>query len=516
MSSFETLHRTDIIGKLTCFDRMILKGHLTRLYPDGAFKAFLSSEGVLLKDVGPYLVERTKELRDHVLGIASQAARPYHYLASAHTVARGNSKEDMARRIATDDGIKDGLVCVLGAVEPCMSFELYKNKDTHHLEMRRRQRRCLHYYFYYLDPELGLFHIRLQSWFPFEIQVWVNGHAALAVQLDKAKVAYTCHENSFAKISDWPRAQALAERFAKRNWVALLDALAKRVNPILPAIEEAGFGSYYWVADQVEVSTDIAFASRPVLEALLPHLFAYASAALSAEDVLRFLGRKLHPALAVEVLTDARRRPEGWRVKHRMGANSIKVYDKANVLRVETTINQANQFRSLRERDGKKAWLPMRKGIAELPRQFQVGAGANERYLEALGHATNNGEGVAALDALCRPLTRQGHKVARFNPLAKADVALFRAALAGEHTINGFRNHDLVARLYPHPASSPEEVNRRCQRTSRLITKLRGHGLVAKVTHRRLYRVTPAGQRLLGTLITFHDRAFPAAYAAAA
>ncbi|MGH9072456.1 MAG: hypothetical protein ACRDX8_15210, partial [Acidimicrobiales bacterium] len=245
MSSFETAHGSHIIGKLVCLDRMILKGHLTRLYPNGAFQGFLSSQGVLLKDVGPYLVAQTKALRDHVMDIAAAAGRPYHYLASAHTVARGNSKEDMARRIAHDDGIKEGLVCVLGAVEPCTSFELYKNKDTHLLEMRRRQRRCTHYYFYYMDSELGLFHIRLQSWFPFEIQVWVNGHGALAAQLDKAGISHTCHENSFASISDWPKAAALAERFAKRDWVALLDALAKRVNPILPVISAAGFGSYY-------------------------------------------------------------------------------------------------------------------------------------------------------------------------------------------------------------------------------------------------------------------------------
>ena len=52
-----------------------------------------------------------------------------------------------------------------------------------------------------------------------------------------------------------------------------------------------------------------------------------------------FLGRKLHPSLAAEVVTDGKRRPEGWRVRHRMAGNWVKVYDKASVLRVETVIN---------------------------------------------------------------------------------------------------------------------------------------------------------------------------------
>ena len=64
--------------------------------------------------------------------------------------------------------------------------------------------------------------------------------------------------------------------------------------------------------------------------------------------MLRFLGRKLHPSLAAEVLTDAKQRPEGWRVKHRLARNWIKVYDKASVLRVETTINNPREFRTLR------------------------------------------------------------------------------------------------------------------------------------------------------------------------
>jgi len=48
-------------------------------------------------------------------------------------------------------------------------------------------------------------------------------------------------------------------------------------------------------------------------------------------------------------------------------------------------------------------------------------------------------------------------------------------------TLTGFRNHDLCARLYDSVASSLQETKRRCARVSRLIAKLRGHGLVAKV-----------------------------------
>lgn len=320
---------------------------------------------------------------------------------------------------------------------------------------------------------------------------------------------------------DWALAQALADKLAQRRWPRLLNALAKRVNPLVNRIGRAGFGGYWWVADQVEVATDVAFGSRSALEGILPSLFAHAASTFSAEDVLRFLGRKLHPSLTKEVTTSARRRPEGWRIKHAMGRNSIKVYDKANVVRVETTINDPSEFRVLRLVEGsdnrrQRCWRPMRKGVANLPRYHQVGRGANDRYLEALASASDHGEGVRALDTLCRPRVRHGRRHARFNPITRPDLALFKAVLAGEHAIVGFRNADLARRLHLHPPLSEQEARRRSAQVSRLIAKLRGHGLVSKVKDQRLYRVTPHGQRVMSAGLAVHDRHFPMAYATAA
>jgi hypothetical protein len=100
---------------------------------------------------------------------------------------------------------------------------------------------------------------------------------------------------------------------------------------------------------------------------------------------------------------------------------------------------------------------------------------------------------IADLDALCRPHTKAGRNYARFNPLTPADLALFRAVLSGKPAINGFKNRDLARRPYRRPPHDPDEAHRRCERVSRLIVKLRGHGLVAKVPRSRLYRVARYG-----------------------
>jgi hypothetical protein len=117
---------------------------------------------------------------------------------------------------------------------------------------------------------------------------------------------------------------------------------------------------------------------------------------------------------------------------------------------------------------------------------------------------------------LCRPRTHRGRRYARFSPLNPTDLALFRAALAGEHALQGFRNADLTNRLYYRPAADRDEARRRCERTSRLILKLRGHGLVAKIPRARRYRVTRHGQRVMTAAIALHDDRFAATYNAAA
>ena len=514
MDTFLSIHQDNIVGTLSMFDRMIFKGYLTGFFPKGAFGAYLSRQEVLLRDFGKYVQQSTQTLKTHIEGVAQKAGRPLLYLSSPPTQAKGQTKEDLARSMAERDGITAGLVCIFSVLEVCMSFDVQGNRKTCKLEVVRRQRKCLHYYFYYQDAEFGLIHIRLQSWFPFDIQVYVNGREWLARQLDQRHIAYQRYDNKLTHIADLETAQALCEHFVQRKWVRVLKALAQRVNPLLATIRKAGFGDYYWTLHQAEYATDVFFRDRASLEALLPALMELSMTAFSAEDVLRFLGRKLHGNFQGQVTTDSKKRPQGRRVKHRMKGNSIKWYDAANLLRIETTINQPREFRVLRVVDTpqgrKRRWLPMGKGVANLWRYAQVGRQANYRYLNALAYVQPTGKAIAELEGLCHPKIQQDKRYARFNPITQADCALFSAVLSGEHTLIGFRNKDLQAHLYYKPAMTHIEQRQRSAHVTRLVAKLRGHGLISKVKDSRLYRSTPRGTRLMSAAIHCRNKTFPA------
>jgi hypothetical protein len=513
MDTFLSIHQDSLLGTLTTFDRMIFKGHLTMLYPNGAFARLLNRQGVLLKDFKPYVEGISQQIKEHAEQLATQTGRPFRYLEASMTAKNGQGKEGLAQEIAVKDNLKEGLVCVFSTLEPCSTFTVRGNRQTCKLEVSRRRTKCLHFYFYYLDAELGFMHIRLQSWFPFQVQVYVNGRECLSRYLDQQGIAYERYDNTFTRIDDLAAAQAFCEKFEHFEWPAVLNALVERVNPILPAIQAAGFGGYYWVADQAEIATDIMFKDRTSLEAILPDLFEHAILKSACQDVLRFLGRKLHGNFKGEVTTSLKKRPEGWRAKHTLKRNSLKIYDKSSVLRVETTINNPSEFKICHQTDeGQLRWMPMRKGVSNLYRYAEVGLQANQRYLEHLAQAKLKSKAIPHLDDLCRSHIQNGKRCARFNPLQDADRNLFVAILSGEFALNGFRNRDLAAKLYSQPAASDKETKQRRTRTSRLIAKLRGHGLIAKVKDARLYRTTQLGSQVLFAVLSFYQTDFPNAF----
>ncbi|WP_291984509.1 hypothetical protein [Candidatus Accumulibacter sp. ACC007] len=517
MDIFLNKHQESILGVVEGFDRIIFKGYLTSMFPDGAFGRYLSKRGVLLKDAGKFFESETKTLVEHAKTTAEEAGRPYHFLASAHTHASGRSKEAMARAIAEQDGIAEGLVCIFSVIEPCVSFAVAGNRKTQRLEVVRRNRRCLHLYWYLIDPVFGWMHVRIQTWAPYATQIYVNGREWLCRQLPQVGVAFERSDNKILWVSDFEATAALAEQFNHTDWPAFLIRQVASVNPLLPAIAAAKFDGYWFGIDQAEVATDILFKSRANLERIHHDLVHAAITGFGATDVMRFLGQKPHHLFTGEVVIDSKKRPEGCRIKFRIRRNSVKLYDHLNVLRIETTLNNPAEFKILTSSENAEGqvvcrWSPMRKGVSNFWRYAEVAHGANSRLIDALANAPLQGQAIEAIDRLCRSQSKAGRHVAAFNPVTAENVALFTALLAGEFAINGFRNRDLQAKLYSAPANNPAEIKRRTHRTSRLIAKLRGHGLIAKVTNSRLYRVTQNGVKAMWAAVRCRRIDFPAAF----
>ena len=222
MKKFIKKFEEKIVGTLGCFDRLLFKGHLP-ISSAGGMANFLRNRGVLFKDFRKYVQAPAQELKEYARNWAEQSARPYLYINNKRV-----RKEDLARKIAREDGISEGLVCVLAITEGCLSFRLKGHRNGPRLENARRK--CLCLYFYLMHPQLGLIHVRIQTWFPFTIQVCVNGHHWLAKRMADEKIDFIQDRNSFTFINDMEKAQNLSDQFVKLPWVEILNDLAIQCN----------------------------------------------------------------------------------------------------------------------------------------------------------------------------------------------------------------------------------------------------------------------------------------------
>lgn len=506
MNSFIQRHSSAIVGVLNGFDRVRVRGTLRWLcYPDGMGK-YLSKMKVLLKDFKSFTTSITDMIRQASTQAAESAGRPVKYLSSPST-----RKEDVAREIAEQDDIQKGLICILSSVEPCWSFAVGPNPHTRQLELRYQQRKCLHYYHYHMHPQLGFMHVRFQTWFPFTVHVCLNGREWLARQLDQAGVAYLRKGNCFVRIADLSSAQKRLDRQLRENWRKLLDALVPQFNPLHTKLISDGRAGYYWSIESSEWATDIMFEDAASLGRLYPLLIRHGMQTLGSREVLRFLGRRLqvrsgvHPNFSGEVISDLRERPEGVRIKHRVNSNSVKMYDKqGSVLRVETTINDAQDIKVYRRAEGdpsgEKRWRSLRKTVADVYRRAQVSQAANERYLASMATLADHTPLGDLVEKHCQPLKWRGKRVRALNPLSSHDACLLQAANQGEFLINGFRNRDLRRKLFGEDPADKEQHKRRAAAVTRKIRLLRAHGLVRKVSKTRRYIVTKKGQIIMNAL----------------
>ena len=382
-------------------------------------------------------------------------------------------------------------------MEPCSTYKPWHNKQTGKTYLVPDDGKCLHYYFYFVDEDLGLCHVRVPTWLPCRLQICFNGHNWLAGQLTRLGIDYRMADNAFSHIADWQRAQRICDGWEAKRIHARLDKFAWRCCPIYRDFASG----YHWSVDQCEYATDIVFRQQADLQAIYENLARTAIHTVKPDNIATFLGRKLSPQFEGEAGNRFNIRIEGTRIKHTMGPVSIKLYDKLGlILRIETTVNDLTFFKHYREvehRDGSSEtkWAAMQKTIYSLPALRELLEAANRRYLEFLSAIEDPRAGRNKLDKLSQPVEQRGRRYSGFNLFDPNDENLLCSIVRGEFNISGLQNKTLRFHL-PELTSS---------QVSRLLKRLRTHGLIKKVGHTYKYYVTAFGKEVVATALKLRE-----------
>jgi len=422
----------------------------------------------------------------------------------------------------------------LSCVEPCATFDVQRDPVAQKIALVRRFRKCLHLYHYFDHERFGLMHVRLQTWFPFTMQVCLNGREWLVRDLVKAGIGHLRRDNCVCEVDDLAAAQKFLDEQLTAAWPALLKDFVRQVHPAHESIfancpEHAR--DYYWSAAESEWASDVLFRDPDDVLPLAERLAAFSLRVHGPGDVMRFLGRTVRAdglpraSFGGEIHSDTRffnegTLTEGLRLKHRLNANSVKMYTRPGVIRFETTIGNPADFKVWCTREQAPAeaqpeWLRMRKGIADLYRRAEVSQASNDRFATAqtavLHEDARPLKDVTA--TLCQRVTRPGREkpdgsrtrsrtFRAWNPLSPDDIRLLTIIAPPKFGIAGLRNADVRVALFgADPTGDSNELRRRSSAVSRKLALLRAHGLLQKVPKSHHCRVTPKGCQSLTALL---------------
>jgi hypothetical protein len=493
---------------LSGWDRLRLRGSLRPLFSPQWMSGYLRAARVKFTDFKPFAQRLTDQVITTAKATAARLHRPYLFVRSSLT-----DKLDWARTLAEQDSLTEGLIAIFSALQPCQAITVRLDRESGLLTPVVEDRKCLHLYHYLLHPTFGLCHVCVQTWFPFTVEVWLNGRLWLARQMDQAGLAYVRRDNCFTHLSAPTAAQQLLEQQHRADWPKLLRGLLRQTHPLHRRITRPLNLSYYWSVCESEFATDLLFDQPAALAPAYAGFVAHGLRTFSSPDVMRFLGHvvpattgRVNGRFRDELTTSYRQRPEGVRLKHRVGGNSIKVYDKAgSVLRVETTLNAPEVFKVWRGKTPKgkrgRAWRRLRRSVVDLPARARISQAANGRYLEALA-STRAGRPLGPAAArVSRPVRWKGRRHRALNPLNESEAALLQFISRGEYTVEGFRNRDVQSGLFRGRARTLRERRRRSGAASRRLRLLRAHGLIRKVAGRHRYVVTGRGREILTALL---------------
>jgi hypothetical protein len=351
--------------------------------------------------------------------------------------------------------------------------------------------------------------VRLQTWFPYHIQIAMNGREWLRRRLEAADMDFLCEGNKFLHIDDHSRAQRFLDQQVKRRWVPLLNSFLPVAFPTMSDALGPHL-SYYWTLWQSEWATDLIVEKPSDLNAVMDSLLRHAWITGNSTRVLRYLGRPVttagrpHSLLKNEVTSRLMDFHEGLRVRHWVDHNSVKIYNEFNNLRIETTMNTPGMFNVYRRAQGEpedapKKRRPLRKGVADIPLRAIVSEDINERFMTAVSTFEDHTPVRTLIAEHITSHTKQGRRI-RALDISGKDRELLLAIADPAFTVSGITNAALREKLQRTLWGAGRTDKQLSARITRHLRLLRDHGLIRKVPNRRRYQLTRKGNQLTSAL----------------
>jgi hypothetical protein len=490
---------------LECADRVYLNGYVPNLQVPGQIVGFLTRH--LGNPIpSPALMDQ----------IGQRFRRAVDSYAEANHIpvvrfGKGQRKVDVMRplmRHAATTGRSQ--VVAIGVAQ---EYAQVATATTRHSEsgapwftFGKAQRRVTSYYFYLWDERMGGGFIKVCSYFPYPMKIWINGHEWAKRQATGAGIGFTELSNGFATCTDPHALQAICDRFGPQPIREFVEHWWARLPLPLTAADRAA--GYWWDLSmrQVEFSRTIVFTQPRHARTFFETLIADNLDLGRPDQVEIIFGRKL---------TRSPRRGAGSRRATPPGggrAHQFKtVIDRANhgvtlniffkhsrakqylkdgrAMRIETVVNDTTDLGVLRR-------------LEHFDELSQRARAINHRIVEAERVGQGTVLASPAFERIAHPSVQDGR---RAPALRFGDPRVQALAGALAHTLTaatGITNRSLRAQMPALLGGGEYHTSQ----ASYDLTRLRVKGLIERLPGRNIYRITPDGQRFAIFYTKLHNR----------
>ncbi len=152
-------YKDQIAGVLSCYDRIIIQGTLPKWCYASGMTSYFYERQMKIFDYPKWAQPLRDAIRENAERLAAENGIEIEFVRSKKSFR----KEDRVKEILDKRGGDTGLVCILSALEPCGSYQPWYDKKNKRAYLKRDDGKCLHYYFYFIDEDLGLCSARLPT-----------------------------------------------------------------------------------------------------------------------------------------------------------------------------------------------------------------------------------------------------------------------------------------------------------------------------------------------------------------
>jgi len=480
-----------VVLDLECLDRVYLNGYVPKLQVAGQVVTFLTEHlgnsipsPALFKHIGD-------RFREAVRTFAETNGIPVLQLNTPDRSRWDDRKVDHVRDYI-DTATQPGVVVIVVAQEVQKVFMGYTRRcktGSPQFGFNKADRRVTVYYFYILDPAFGLGFIKICSYFPYPLKMWVNGHEWAKRQATAAGLVFTELANGFATCQDRAQLQAICDRLSPAKLQAFFNYWIARIPcPFTRADRQAG---YWWQLSmrQVEVSRTLVLdtprRARAFFEALVADNIGIGRPAVVSMLFARRVQRNTQSVFRTRVFTEGTQVRIDFTYKH----CRVKLYLKeSRALRIETIVNDADD-------------LDILKGLVHLPEVQRAARQINARVLTMQCVGQSCAIENALFERVSQPYVRDGQRTGALRFGDVRVMALVGALCLTVHAVVGFNNRSLralVAGLLGTTYTTSQ--------MSYDLRRLRLHGLIRRVPRSHTYLLTPEGLRVALFYTKVHDR----------